>query len=95
MSALTKAPDDQVAFVEGFLWERGFVKRATRSGRPIRFLISAQLVTNCLVPAGSSLDPISAFNAGDDLVRRACLRTLEREAQPHLTMFNVMREDFD
>ena len=82
-----------LVFSEGFLWDRGFVKHAANSGRNLHFRISAQLVTNCLVPTSAALDPISAFSSNDGAVQAACRRALERAGQERSSI-DVLREDF-
>jgi hypothetical protein len=82
-----------LVFSEGFLWDRGFVKRADNSGRNVQFRISAQLVTNCLAPTSGALDPISAFNSNDGAVQAACRRALDRAGHERSSI-DVLREDF-
>jgi hypothetical protein len=94
MDSYVAGGDDGLVFSEGFRWERGFVKRATRDGRVIRFRIAAQLVNNCLPSTPETLDPISAFTANDSAVQEACRRAWRRAGRLHLVSIEVVREDF-
>jgi hypothetical protein len=95
MSSQSPIADDGLVFTEGFLWDRGFVKRATINGRHVSFRISSQLVSNCLIGDTGILDPVNAFTANDAAVRAACRHALMRAEGRPLSSFEVQRQDFE
>jgi hypothetical protein len=86
--------DGGLIFSEGFIWERGFVKRASLDGRMLYFRISVPFIANFLADRTSLADPVRTLKANESAIEDACRRALAGAATAHRMNFDLSPEDF-
>jgi hypothetical protein len=87
-------PDGGLIFSTGFIWERGFVKRASLDGRMLYFRISVPFIANFLADRTSLADPVRTLKANESAIEDACRRALAGAATTHRMNFDLSAEDF-
>ena len=85
---------DDLIFSKGFIWERGYVKRAASKGRMLYFHISVPLIVQCLANRDALSDPVRILTANDTLIQEACRRAFAKSIHLQETDFDLCDDDF-